>query len=249
MPSIRAIFLSLQKIVSGRGLLRFVFYRVLTQATYNRYARVSKAGSTLAQAIAPASSTERCGLERVLLTSYDVEIDWIESLFPANVPVTYIGNPPRGDSRTDPSVPSPGFYASDTMPNWEMCIPKKPHPRALQHMKLLLLYYSTHLRVIVSTANLTQLDWSRYENVRTLETHTRCCMFKIFLQIRTHLLKSKHLILHAAVLIFLYSYSVCCTPLLCPTIMQHSPFSTIMISIMLQHTWWQAGLGIVTRGL
>lgn len=98
-----------------------------------------------------------------MLASFDVEIDWLESLFP-DVPVTYLGNPPPGDSRTDPRVPPPGFYASSARHNWEMGIPRKPHGRALQHIKLILLFFRTHLRVAVSTGNLSRVDWSRYEN-------------------------------------------------------------------------------------
>lgn len=97
----------------------------------------------------------------MLLTSYDVDIDWIESLFPTSVPVTYIGHSPPDDG-----APPPGFYASDTMPHWEMGVPRKPHARALQHIKLILLFYKTHARIIISSGNLTPLDWSRYENVR-----------------------------------------------------------------------------------
>ncbi|WFC95175.1 hypothetical protein MBRA1_001822 [Malassezia brasiliensis] len=104
------------------------------------------------------------GLRRVLLTSYDVEIDWLLLLFP-RVPVTYIGNPPRGDAERDPSIPPPGFYPCSSASNWEMGVPAKPHPGALQHSKLLLLFFATHVRVVISTGNLSQVDWSRYENV------------------------------------------------------------------------------------
>ncbi|WFD30932.1 hypothetical protein MSPP1_001958 [Malassezia sp. CBS 17886] len=112
----------------------------------------------------PSRPSEKAGLERVLLASYDVEIDWLETLFP-DVPVTYIGNPPPGDFSRDPRIPKPGLYRSDTCPNWEMGVPRKPHPRALQHVKLLLLFHATFVRVVISTGNLTQTDWSRYENM------------------------------------------------------------------------------------
>lgn len=136
----------------------------LTQATYNRYARAAHAGTRLEQVLLPATATHPNGLERVLLTSYDVDIDWLLTLFPS-VPVTYIGNPPPGDSRRDPSVPKPGLYPCQGAAHWEMGIPAKPHPRALQHSKLMLLFFATHLRVVISTGNLSQVDWSRYENV------------------------------------------------------------------------------------
>lgn len=149
-----------------------------TQATYNRYARSTKSGTRFEQAILPCTSLNQNGLQRVLLTSYDVDINWLVPFFPRGVPVTFIGNPPRGDPALDPSIPSPGLYPGDDLPDWEMGIPRKPHPRALQHIKLLMLFYDTHLRVIVSTGNLTFLDWSRNENV-SCTTHRRCCMYKI----------------------------------------------------------------------
>lgn len=114
----------------------------------------------------PVTSTNSHGLQRVVMASYDVDIDWLESLFPVHVPVTYIGNPPQGGGgKGDDNVPA-GLYRSDTRASWEMGVPHKPHPRALQHMKFLLLFYEAHCRVIISTGNLTMLDWSRYENVR-----------------------------------------------------------------------------------
>ena len=132
------------------------------QATYNRYARASRSGTRLDQVLLPAAPKNPHGLQRVVMASYDVEIEWLESLVPDSVPVTDIGNPPRD---TSAATVRPGLYTSDANINWEMCVPHKPHGRALQHMKFLLLIFNTHLRVVVSTGNLTRLDWSRYENV------------------------------------------------------------------------------------
>ncbi|PKI84227.1 hypothetical protein MVES1_001830 [Malassezia vespertilionis] len=141
------------------------FWHGAIKATYNRYAHSSQPGTRLSQLLLPSTASRPSELERVLLTSYDVEIDWLLDIFPRTVPVTYIGNPPRGASANDSSTLSPGFYGADRAPNWEMGIPVKPHARALQHSKLLLLFYKSYLRVVISTGNLTQLDWSRYENV------------------------------------------------------------------------------------
>ena len=140
------------------------------QATYNRYARASRSGTRLDQVLLPAAPKNPHGLQRVVMASYDVEIEWLESLVPESVPVTYIGNPPRG---TSTATVLPGLYTNDANMNWEMCVPHKPHGRALQHMKFLLLFFNTHLRVVVSTGNLTRLDWSRYENVCLLHANLR----------------------------------------------------------------------------
>ncbi|WFD25975.1 hypothetical protein MNAN1_000948 [Malassezia nana] len=136
------------------------FWTGTIKATYNRYARAARAGTKLEQLLAPTTRHDPHGLQRVFLASYDVDIDWLESLFPSPVPVTYVGHSPPGDG-----APTPGFYASDTLPHWEMGVPRKPHARALQHVKLVLLFYPTHLRVLISSGNLTPLDWSRYENL------------------------------------------------------------------------------------
>lgn len=109
----------------------------------------------MGQAILPTSRTDPAGVCRILLTSFDVEIDWLESLFP-DVPITYVGNPGRG-----PDAPRAGLYQRGY---WEMCVPPSPNPRALQHAKLVVLFYQERVRVIVSSANFTQLDWTRYDN-------------------------------------------------------------------------------------
>ena len=151
--------------VTGSGVVPSKYVALLTQATYNRYARPTSVGTRLDQILLPATHANANGLQRVLLTSYDVDIDWLLTIFP-RVPVTYIGNPPKGDPRQDPTIPKPGFYACNGASNWEMGIPVKPHPGSLQHSKLMLLFFETHLRVVISTGNLSQVDWSRYENVR-----------------------------------------------------------------------------------
>lgn len=133
-----------------------------TQATHNRYSRAARAGTRLEQVLLPATSTDACGLQRVMMASYDVDIEWLESIFPPDIPITYIGNPPPAYHGGVPA----GLYRSDLHANWEMAVPYKPHARALQHMKFLLLFFDTHVRVVISTGNLTPLDWSRYENVR-----------------------------------------------------------------------------------
>lgn len=103
-----------------------------------------------------------------MMASYDVDIDWLEAHFPSGIPITYIGNPPPAHHGFVPT----GLYRSDTHENWEMAVPYKPHARALQHMKFLLLFFDTHVRVVISTGNLTPIDWSRYENVRTKKLTT-----------------------------------------------------------------------------
>lgn len=166
-PRLRATRRPSPRSVSGQARLRCASsaYR---QATYNRYARATRAGTKLEQLLAPTTPDDPHGLQRALLASFDVDIDWLESLFPPSVPVTYIGHSPPGDAAP------PGFYASDRMAHWEMCIPRKPHARALQHIKLIILFYATHARVVVSSGNLTPLDWSRYENVRGAHSRSSC---------------------------------------------------------------------------
>ncbi|WFD43266.1 hypothetical protein MPSI1_001927 [Malassezia psittaci] len=136
----------------------------LTKASFNRYASTYNSGTKLEEIFLPATRTQPNGLQRVLLTSYDVEIEWLLALIP-RIPVTYIGNPPKGDYRRDRTIPKPGFYPCTGASHWEMGVPNKAHPGALQHSKLALLYYTTHLRVIISTGNLSRVDWSRYENL------------------------------------------------------------------------------------
>ncbi|WFC99177.1 hypothetical protein MYAM1_001921 [Malassezia yamatoensis] len=146
-----------------RGAIK-VSFSSLTKASFNRYASTQNPGTKFEEIFLPATRAQPNGLQRVLLTSYDVEIEWLLALIP-RIPVTYIGNPPKGDYRRDRSIPKPGFYPCTGASNWEMGVPNKPHPGALQHSKLALLYYTTHLRVIISTGNLSRVDWSRYENL------------------------------------------------------------------------------------
>ena len=83
----------------------------------------------------PATATDAAGLVRVLLASYDVDIDWLEHIIPPDVPVSYVGNPPPGDQRGPSGLP-PGFYPSSTKKHWEMGVPRKPHPRAVSYTHL-----------------------------------------------------------------------------------------------------------------
>ena len=54
-----------------------------------------------------------------MMASYDVDIEWLESIFPPDIPITYIGNPPPAHHGGVPA----GLYRSDLHGNWEMAVP------------------------------------------------------------------------------------------------------------------------------
>lgn len=139
------------------------FWNGAFKATYNMHTP-AQPGTQLAEAILPTTRRDPAGVQRVVLASFDVDIDWLESLFP-DVPITYVGNPAHG-----PGAPASGLYPRGF---WEMCVPPSVHPRALQHIKLVVLYYHDRLRVVVSSGNLTPLDWMRYDNTFYIQDFAR----------------------------------------------------------------------------
>ncbi|KAF8595289.1 phospholipase D/nuclease [Ceratobasidium sp. AG-I] len=102
-----------------------------------------------------ASSSLENTLSFAIVSSYSLDLPWLYSLFPPNVPVILIAQPGQ-DGRAD---------LHHTLPGWVRTSPALPGGRGCMHVKLMLLFFkSGRLRVVIPTANFVPYDWRDIEN-------------------------------------------------------------------------------------
>jgi tyrosyl-DNA phosphodiesterase-1 len=92
-------------------------------------------------------------VERVFLSSYCIDEDWFFSLLPPNIPVCIACPRPQG-IQTSQIVCKNRAYV----------FPPMAFPYGVMHIKLLLLWYPTFLRIVLPSANAVPYDWGLIEN-------------------------------------------------------------------------------------
>ncbi|KAB5588884.1 Tyrosyl-DNA phosphodiesterase [Ceratobasidium theobromae] len=91
-------------------------------------------------------------LSFAIVSTYALELPWLYSLFPPEVPVILVTQPGQ-DGRAD---------VHHTLPGWVRASPALPGGRGCMHVKLF--YKDGRLRIVVPTANLVPHDWRDIEN-------------------------------------------------------------------------------------
>ncbi|CAD6565006.1 MAG: hypothetical protein CYPHOPRED_005016 [Cyphobasidiales sp. Tagirdzhanova-0007] len=94
-------------------------------------------------------------LESALLTTFCGEPEWIHSQFPSHVRIALVM---PCASHGNPEV-------TQVTQNMKLINPQRDSlSKGCMHIKLMLLYHTTYLRVAVATANFIEYDWSTIEN-------------------------------------------------------------------------------------
>ncbi|KAK9722469.1 hypothetical protein K7432_002658, partial [Basidiobolus ranarum] len=100
---------------------------------------------------------DKNNIRKLVLAAYQLEVDWLMSKLPRNIPICLIRNWHRqlGDKPGTSSLHS----------NFTVVQPPLPEDRyGSMHAKFLILHYDDFLRVVITSANLTSLDWENFEN-------------------------------------------------------------------------------------
>lgn len=94
-------------------------------------------------------------MESALLATFCGTPEWIHSHFPDHVKIALVM----------PCAEHNRFQAMQVAPNMRLMNPvREVESRGVMHIKLVLLYHTTYLRVAVATANLIDYDWTTIEN-------------------------------------------------------------------------------------
>ncbi|KAL6303385.1 phospholipase D/nuclease [Sparassis latifolia] len=101
----------------------------------------------------------RDDIEFAILSAYCVNWPWLYSFFNPKTPVIVVAHDPQGNESL-----------KAVLPNWVKTTPFLRNGMGCMHMKVRLLFYKCHrLRVVVSTANLIEIDWRDIENTIWLQ--------------------------------------------------------------------------------
>ncbi|KAK9686792.1 hypothetical protein K7432_015042 [Basidiobolus ranarum] len=100
---------------------------------------------------------DKDNLRKLMLATYQLEADWFISKLPHNIPICLVRNWHRQSGE------KPG--TSSLHSKFTVIQPPLPEDRyGSMHAKLMILYYDEFLRVVVTSANVTSLDWENFEN-------------------------------------------------------------------------------------
>ncbi|KAJ1960435.1 hypothetical protein IWQ62_004235 [Dispira parvispora] len=98
------------------------------------------------------------GLQRAVLTSFVVEMDWLLDKLPENIPICLV----KHWNANQNEQPGSCRYNDKIL---MVHPPFASHGYGCFHAKLSLLYYPTFIRVIISSANYISYDWEVLENM------------------------------------------------------------------------------------
>ncbi|THG97927.1 hypothetical protein EW026_g4163 [Hermanssonia centrifuga] len=89
-----------------------------------------------------------------IVSAYVINFPWLYALFNPRTPVIAVTHDPQGNETI-----------KEVLPEWIKTTPFLRGGRGCMHMKFMLLFYkSGRLRIVVSTANLLEIDWRDIEN-------------------------------------------------------------------------------------
>ncbi|KAG8883768.1 hypothetical protein FRB97_005942 [Tulasnella sp. 331] len=97
-------------------------------------------------------------IKLVVLSSFCNDIPWLAGILPRRAPVILV-NQPGPDGKATIVHP-----VHPDLPSWTMVSPFLRGGHGCMHMKFMLVFYPTRLRVIIPTANFIAYDWRDIEN-------------------------------------------------------------------------------------
>ncbi|KAJ2897155.1 hypothetical protein IWW38_001811 [Coemansia aciculifera] len=113
----------------------------------------------LDQAMTLSDILQPTALRKALLSTFVLDLEWLLTHFERSTKLVVVKS-------YDPKLEQCGVYQSEdrrvTLVNPEFS-PKQAYP--IMHSKIMLLFYDTYVRFVVSSANLYQDDWTLIQNI------------------------------------------------------------------------------------
>ncbi|ORX64917.1 phospholipase D/nuclease [Basidiobolus meristosporus CBS 931.73] len=109
---------------------------------------------------------DKKNLRKLFLATYQLEIDWLLSKLPRSIPICLARNWDRL-SGEQPGISS--LHSNFTVVH----PPLSENQYGSMHAKLFILYYDEFIRVVVTSANMTSLDWETFENAIFVQDFSR----------------------------------------------------------------------------
>ncbi|EPQ31725.1 uncharacterized protein PFL1_01058 [Pseudozyma flocculosa PF-1] len=152
------------------------FWHGTVKVSYNEHAVAGLRGCTFDSLLLPATPSAARGLRSVVMSTYDLHIDWLQAHFPRDISATLIYDPPPINERSFARPVPSGLYpisripGSLDIPGWTWAVPRLPKGGPLtQHVKLLVLEHADFVRVAILSANLNAMDWETSENTAFIQ--------------------------------------------------------------------------------
>ncbi|KAG8995143.1 hypothetical protein FRB94_009383 [Tulasnella sp. JGI-2019a] len=134
-----------------------LFWQGEIRQTANRHAVPGKDTKPIFR-LSELLGTNLQNIKLIVLSSFCNEVPWLANILPRRAPVILI-NQPRPDGKA--SVVHP---MHPDLPTWTMVTPFLRGGFGCMHMKFMLVFYPTRLRIIIPTANFIAYDWRDIEN-------------------------------------------------------------------------------------